>query len=137
MPEINYLAVLVAAVVSMIIGSIWHGPLFGKKYLELSGINQMSPEQREAMKKGMTKMYVLQFISSLLMFYVLAVLAGLLGTDTVPEGLNVGFWTWLGFAVPLKMSEAIWGGKWPLFWIGIGNMLITLLAAGAIIGAWR
>jgi hypothetical protein len=33
------------------------------------------------------------------------------------------------------MGEAIWGGKWPLFWIGVGNMLITLLVTGAIIGA--
>jgi hypothetical protein len=137
MPDINYLAVLVAAIASMVIGSIWHGPLFGKKYMQVMGFDQMSPEQRAEMKKGMTKMYILQFIASLVMFYVLAGFIGKTGSLTLAGGLGVGFWAWLGFAVPIKMGEAIWGGKWPLFWIGIGNMLITLLATGAIIGAWR
>jgi len=135
--DINYLAVLVSAVASMVIGSIWYGPLFGKKFMAAMGMDQWSPEKQAEMKKGMAMMYVVQFIASLVMFYVLAWFIGGLDQMTLSGGLMTAFWAWLGFALPIKIGEAIWGGKWPLFWIGIGNMLVTLLVAGAIIGAWR
>ena len=136
MMDVNYLAVLVAAVASMIIGSIWYGPLFGKKFIKAIGMDNWSAEKQAAMKKSMWMSYVLQFVASLVMFYVLAGLVGGLDKMTLSGGLSVAFWVWLGFAMPIKLGDAIWGGKWELFWIGMGGMLVTLLAAGAIIGAW-
>ena len=32
---VNYLAVLAAAIASMVIGFLWYGPLFGKQYMAL------------------------------------------------------------------------------------------------------
>ncbi len=133
---INYWAVLVAAVVSMVIGYVWYGPLFGKMFMHEMGMDSMSEEKKAEMKKGMTKNYVSQFIASLVMFYVLAWLMGATSQMSVIGGLTAAFWVWIGFVVPLKLGDAIWGGKMSLFWIGIGNMLVTLLVAGAIIGAW-
>jgi hypothetical protein len=137
MQDINLLAVLAAAVASMIIGSIWYGPLFGKQFNAIMGFDKMSTQQQAEMKKGMAKMYFTQLVASLVMFYVLAMLMYRLGEMTVQGGLMVAFWVWLGFVVPTKLGDAIWGGKMSLFWIGIGNMLATLLAVGAILGAWR
>jgi hypothetical protein len=134
---INYWAVLVAALASMIIGSIWHGPLFGQKFMQAMGMDKWSPEEQEKMKKSMVRSYILQFIASLVMFFILSwyittgVRFGLVG------GLANAFALWLGFVVPLSLSNAIWGGKMILFWINIGGMLITLLTAGVIIGVWR
>ena len=135
--QINFWAVLVAGINSIVIGSVWYGPLFGKKFMEVMGFNSMSPEQQAKMKKGMAVTYLWQFIGSLVMFYVLAWLIGALNQMTISGGLTVAFWVWIGFVVPLKLGDALWGGKMVLFWIGIGNMLVTLLAAGAIIGAWK
>jgi hypothetical protein len=137
MQDINPLPVLAAAVASMIIGSIWYGPLFGKQFNAIMGFDKMSTQQQAEMKKGMAKMYFTQLVASLVMFYVLAMLMYRLGEMTVQGGLMVAFWVWLGFVVPTKLGDAIWGGKMSLFWIGIGNMLATLLAVGAILGAWR
>ena len=125
-----------AAIASMVVGSLWYGPLFGKKFTSAMGMENFSPEQMAGMKKGMTMTYVWQFLASLVMFYVLAWLIGALDKMTVTGGLMAGFWVWLGFVVPLKLGDALWGGKMSLFWLGIGNMLVILLAAGAIIGAW-
>ncbi len=140
MIEINYWAVVVSAIASMVVGSIWYGPLFGKKYMQLMGFNSLSPEQQAEMKKGMAMTYVWQFVASLVMFYVLAHIMGLSQNfyhySAVQTGLTTAFWTWLGFVVPLKLGDALWGGKMALFWLGVGNMLITLLVGGAIIGAW-
>lgn len=137
MVSVNWLAVVVSAIASMIVGSIWYGPLFGKKFIAAMGMDKLSPEQQAAMKKGMTATYIIQFVASLVMFYVLAMFVGKLGEMTVSGGLMVAFWAWLGFVVPVKLGDAIWGGKMTLFWIGASNMLVTLLITGAIIGAWK
>ncbi len=65
MVHVNYLAVLISAVASMIIGSIWYGPLFGKMYMQIMGMDKLSPEEQTAMKKSMGVSYFLQFIASL------------------------------------------------------------------------
>ncbi|WP_260482692.1 DUF1761 domain-containing protein [Sphingomicrobium flavum] len=38
--EINWIAVLVASVSAFILGGIWYGPLFGKKWMELVGMTE-------------------------------------------------------------------------------------------------
>jgi len=136
MVEVNYWAILVSAVVSMIIGSIWYGPLFGKKFMAAMGMDKWTPEQKEAEMKKMGMTYFLQFVASVLTFYVLAVFMQRTGSLSVNGGLMMAFWVWLGFVMPTQLGSSIWGGKMTLFWIGAGNMLVTLLAVGAIIGAW-
>ena len=135
--SVNFLAVLVSAIASMVIGSIWYGPLFGKKFMSAMGFDKMSPEQQAAMKKGMTLTYLWQFIASLVMFYVFAWFMGALGAKSPMDGIQAAFWLWLGFIVPTKFGEQLWGGKMVLFWIGISGSLVTMLAAGLIIGAWH
>lgn len=148
---INFWAVLVSAVVSMIIGSIWYGPLFGKKFRVAMGMDKWTLEHQAKMKKNMGFSFALQFVASLVMFTVLAFFLALthvitdfgsLGGDPSSlmgwqVGLHAGLLLWFGFVVPVKLGDAIWGGNWTLFWLAIGNMLVTLVAAGVIIGAWR
>ena len=71
------------------------------------------------------------------MFFVLARFMGISSQMTLNGGLTTAVWVWIGFVVPVKLGDAIWGGKMSMFWLGSGNMLLTLLATGAIIGVWR
>ena len=48
----------------------------------------------------------------------------------------VAFTVWLGFVMPLVLGELLWGGSKTMFWLKTGNMFITLMVAGAILGAW-
>ena len=138
MLNINLWAVLVAAIASMVIGSIWYGPLFGKQFMRESGMDQWSKERRDAAMKNMAWTYLAQFVASLVTFYVLALLIeGFFGRLSAVNGIKAALIAWIGFVVPVKLGDTIWGGKMSLFWLGIGNMLVTLVAAGAIIGAWR
>ena len=134
---INYLAIFLSAVASMVIGSIWYGPLFGKKFMEAVGMNTWTPEQQAKMKSKMFVMYLSQFVVSLLMFFVLSWYIKTSIHTGVYGGIANAFGMWLGFAVPLSFGNAIWSGKMTMFWLNIGNMFLTLLAAGAIIGAMR
>jgi len=134
--EINYLAVAASAIASMVIGSVWYGPLFGKTFMHAMGMDQWTPERQAAEKKKMGKLYATQLIASLVMFYVLAAFMDKTSGMGISGGISTALWAWIGFVVPVQLGSAIWGGKMTLFWLGAGNMLLTLLAAGAILGAW-
>jgi len=136
MANVNLWAVLAAAIASMVIGSIWYGPLFGKMFMKEMGMDKWSKEKQDAMKKKMGLSYAAQFIASLVMFYVLAGLIVGFGHATLAGGAMTGFILWIRFVVPLAVGDAVWGGNMKLFWLKIAHMLVTLLAAGAILGYW-
>lgn len=133
----NYLAIIGSAIASMVIGSVWYGPVFGKKFMRLMGMDQWSPERQAAEKKKMGKLYALQLVASLVMFYVLSLFIDQTGSTGISGGVTTALWTWLGFVVPVQLGNAIWGGNMQLFYLAAGNMFLTLLAAGAIIGAFN
>lgn len=142
MVPINYMAVVVAAIASMVVGSLWYGPLFGKQWIALSG---MSPEAVAAGKakgmKGMWKSYVFMFVGSLVMAYVLShalvFSSAYLNAAGVSAGLMTGFWNWLGFIVPVKLGSVLWEGKsWKLFVLDTAYYLVTLCIMGAMLALW-
>ena len=134
---LNYWGILASAVVSMVVGSIWYGPLFGKTFRKEMGMDQWSAEKQEAEKKKMGMLYFGQFIASVVMFFVLDWYIVTSVHPGVYGGVANAFGLWLGFVVPLAFGNAIWGGKMKLFWLNIGSMLITMLISGAILGGWR
>jgi hypothetical protein len=137
---INYLAVIISAIASMIIGALWYGPIFGKQWIALQG---WSPQEMEANKaKGMTKSYILMFVGSLVMAYVLShslvFAADYLGVYGASAGLMAGFWSWLGFIAPVTLSVVLWDGKpWKLWFLNNGYQLFNLLAMGMILALWQ
>lgn len=142
MPEvpINELAVLAAAVASMVIGFVWYGPLFGKQWMALSGMTKENIE--EAKKKGMSKMYVLTFIGSLAMSYVLAhslfFAATYLNVEGLNAGLQTGLWNWLGFIAPVTLGTVLWDNKpWKLWVLHNAYWLVTLTVMGVILAYWQ
>lgn len=143
MVPINYLAVLAAAVASIILGSLWYGPVFGKQWITLSG---MSPEAVAAGKakgmKGMWKSYLLAFVGSLIMAYVLAhalvFASAYLQASGASAGLMAGAWNWLGFIVPVMLGKVLWEGKpWKLFVLDSAYYLVSLCSMGVILALWK
>lgn len=137
---INYLAVLVGALSNMVIGSLWFGALFGKQWIKLMGWTKQDMEAATA--KGMGKSYALAALGSLLMSYVLAhslvFASDYMGVSTLSAGLTSAFWMWLGFIVPVTMSDVIWGNKsWKLWYLNVSYYLVSLLVMGAILGSWQ
>ena len=142
MPQvpITYLAVLGAAVASMVVGALWYGPLFGKKWIALSGMTKEAMES--AKSKGMGKLYALGFVGSLVMSYVLAhalvFASSYTETSGLPAGLMVGFWNWLGFVAPVTLSSVLWENKsWALWFLNNSYYVVSLLIMGAILAVWQ
>jgi len=57
---------------------------------------------------------------------------------TVAAGLQAGFMIWLGFVVTTSIVNHLFAGRrWVVWFIEMGYHLVSLLAMGAILGAWR
>jgi hypothetical protein len=132
--SVNIWAVFASVVASIVIGSIWYGPLFGKVFMKAMGMDLWTSEKQALEKKRMPMAYLGQMAASLVMFYVFGWLLGALGAKTVMNDLQVVFWVWLGFVLPVQFAQQVWGGKMVLFYLGAGNMLLTLAASGVIFG---
>lgn len=135
---INYWAILVAAVASVVLGSFWYGPLFGKKWMELNGMKMPDPKPSASV---MVKPMVISIIGTIFLSLVLARLISVgeayLGFGGVANGLTTAFMAWLGFIVPVNLNFTAWEGKsWTLFAINTGYWLVLMLAVGAMLAAW-
>src|SRR5688572_26784541 len=99
MVPVNYLAIFAATILSVVLGSLWYGPLFGKTWTKLMGWSKSEMEKGAADKNEMMKSYGLQFVGSVVMMFVLShtlVFAkAYLGSEGVSAGLQTGFWNWL------------------------------------------
>ena len=135
--EVNFLAVVVAGVVSMALGFLWYSPMvLGKQWIKEKGLNQ---EKLKAEQKKMGPLYGLSFLIALITAYVLSHIMALsrnfYGYDPIPTGLITAFWVWLGFVMPVQTTATIFGDKnWKLLGIDTGYQSASLLSMGLIIG---
>lgn len=134
--SVNLVAVLVAALAAMVIGSVWYSPLlFVKVWMKELG---MTEKDCESGKKDMPKAMAGQFIASLVTAYVLAHFVAYTGSTTPSAGAHTGFWIWLGFLATGTASAVFFERKsWTYFAITAGCGLVTLLIMGAILATWR
>ncbi len=134
----DYLAILVAGFIPMIIGALWYGPLFGQKWMAMMG------KTEEELKEGFNplKSYGVTFLMSLFMALVLAhVLQAWDEAYTVTgwaAGMQGGFFSWLGFVVTVGWQNVSFEGqKMGVYLLNMAYNLVALLAMGALLGVWR
>ena len=125
----NYLAVLVAGIASMILGAIYYGPLFGKMLAKLSKVKKK--------KEGMAQKYVMALIKTWIIAYVLAMFLDLTNITIMIEGLIMSLWLWLGFIATTTFCGVIWGAKPFKLWL-VNNCfnLLSILMMAAILVYW-
>ena len=128
MATVPWLAVLVCGIAAMIIGGVWYGPLFGKMWMMGMGWDPNNRELMASKKKGMALAYLQMFILALVQAYVLARIA---------PSLKGAFWIWLGFILPLKYGDKLWGGKALKYVVvDLAYYLVLLCVMGIILASW-
>lgn len=134
--DVNYLLVLLSAIVAMIVGATWYSPLlFGNEWNKFSGFTLENLEKTNP--KSTVKLYVFHFIATLLMSYILAQLVGFMHAVSFSDGAKIGFWLWLGIVVPVLLSSVLWERKSIIVYlIDIGYNLASLVLMGGILAAW-
>ena len=134
----NIWAVLVAAVIPMVVGALWYGPLFGKKWLQM--VEQTEEEIRATFNP--TKSYGVTYLMAVLMAFVLAhILQAYDDAYTLSgwaAGMQGGFWIWLGFVLTIGWQAVSFENKkLGLYGLNMAYNLVTLLLMGALLGVWR
>jgi hypothetical protein len=114
--DVNWLAVLVAAVARFAIGGVWFAPFgFGPAWGRLA----------------------VDFVAGLVLAWVLANLLQFLGVNRWMAGARVSFFLWLGFiAMPFLSATVFEGRPLRLFAIVAGFWLVCVVVMGGIIGGW-
>lgn len=133
--SVNIIAIIGSGIVSMIIGFVWYGPLFGKTWATLQGWSEADMKAKQS--QGMAKAYGMMFVGSLVLAAVLGMFSKTLGAITLSDGVMLGFFAWLGFAAPLLLSSVLWEGRsWKLYALNAGYNLVQFVLLGAIVTLW-
>lgn len=123
----------------MILGAIWYGPLFGKKWMEIIGVDPNDEVAKKKMQKSAAPLYGVQFLLTL--FQVL-VLAHLIADTTKVSGLERALWIWAAFVIPTLAGAVMWTNqssrlKWSRFLIQGGYQLIIFIGFGLLLQFWK
>jgi hypothetical protein len=120
----------VAAVAAFVVSSLWY-MLLGRRLAALSpayatGARPSGP------------VVALEFLRSLVVAAVLAVLAARSDTETWLEGAGLGLLAWVGFPLVILAGSVLHERyRWQLAAIHLGDWLFKLLLVAAIVSAWR
>jgi hypothetical protein len=133
--EVNYPAVIIAAIVAWITGAVWY-IAFGKTWMVALG---MTPEKmQETNSFGFYVPFFLLFMADLVIGWTLAELLFHLGEYTVRSGLIIAALCWLGFVLTTMLVNNSFAKRdRRLIFIDGGHWLLVLLLMGTIIGAMR
>ncbi|RYE09463.1 MAG: DUF1761 domain-containing protein [Hyphomicrobiales bacterium] len=135
MLAINWWPVIIAALLRMVVGSIWFSPVaFVKPWQALTGVTP------ESMQKGLAKAVIIDLILSLILSFVLyhAVMYATGLQPTIWTGAAVGLVNWLGFVLATHLPLWAYENRpLKLIAIGAGSNLVSMVLMGMFFGLWH
>jgi hypothetical protein len=131
--KINYLAVIVAALSTFVLGGLWYSPLlFGKAWMR---VNNFSESDLATFSKA--RMFGWSFIFALVMSLNLSMFLAAPDT-TVTWGMAAGALAGVGWvAMAIAIIGVFENRSWGYIGINGGYMIVAFVLMGAILGAWR
>ncbi|UJP09270.1 DUF1761 domain-containing protein [Microbacterium sp. KUDC0406] len=135
-PEINYWAVLLATVSSMVVGAVWYArPVMGDRWAKLAGVNLDQPS------RGPLWPMITTVIVSFITAWVLA------GAASISWHFYEGSFLWAAVATSIVLwagftaarfitHDAFEGRSTRLTTLNIAHELITVVVMALIIGVW-
>ena len=130
--QLNYLAVIVSALSTFLIGGIWYSPIaFGKAWMRENGFTE------ESMKGGnMIKIFGVSFLLALISAVNLAMFMGPENNPTM--GALWGFLAGAGWVATFVGTHYLFERKsFTLFLINAGYSVVALTIMGVILAAWK
>ncbi len=125
---VNYFSIIVSAILFMIVGTLWYGPLFGKAWMKLvkKTTSNMAPISM-----------VFVFVTALISSWVLAVLLKTLLITTPIAALTLGAYVWMGFIATALLHRVLFErSSIALYIINAGYGLTTLLLGSLVLVLW-
>jgi hypothetical protein len=132
--QVNWLAVILATLSTMVVGSIWYSKnVLGNTWIKLA---KLDPKK---MKQSGIKPILVTVVVSFLTAYILAHVSFLSNQffkdSFLQDSLTTAFWMWLGFtAARIITHDSFEGRPKKLTLLTISHELITFMVMGLIIG---
>src|SRR5437762_10084886 len=99
MVQVSYPAVLVAAILVFVLGWLWYSPLlFYKPWMRLRGMDPVAAMAGAKMPGGQL---LIELVRCLVLAYVIAHFAALLGGSSWMGAVHLRLFLWIGFPVIL------------------------------------
>jgi len=136
--HLNWLAILVAAISTMVVGFLWYSPiLFAKPWMREMGYDPNDKAKIQEMQKSAGPAYAGSLVASLVSAFTLALFLHWLRAESLHLGFMVGFHVWLGFVATVQFTGALFMKQsMKLFAINAGYQLVCYLAMAGILAAW-
>lgn len=132
--DVNWLAVIVAAISTLIMGFIWYHPkVFGTAWMQESGMTE-----EKAQQGNMPMTFGATLVLGLLAAWGLAHYGKKENFDTFMDGAYHAGQIGLLFALPAMAINALFEQKsWRYILINAGYWVVTLAVMGGILSAWQ
>ena len=130
--NLNWLAIIVAAISAFVLGSLWYSPImFAKRWMKETGITEESTKNT-----NMVKIFSLAFILSLVASFFLAMF---IGADAgAAFGTLAGFMAGLGWVFTFMGIIYLFEARTLAhFLINSLYSIVSLTLMGFIIGIWQ
>lgn len=129
--DLNFLAILVSAVIYWILGGVWYAAIFSKAYQ--AALN-FSEEEKVKVHKEFPKTLAAHLISGLITSLIIAGLVKELGADSFIGGMGYGALLWLAFALTINLNYLMFEKRpLPVFYINNGFFLIAFAMVGGVL----
>jgi hypothetical protein len=135
-PSINYLAVILATLSTMVIGSIWYTPkVFGNYWMKAANITP-SGKASDAIRPIVITV-VVSFITAWVLAGAAYISFDFYGGSFLVNSLLTGLILWAGFtAARFITHDAFDGRPTGLTVLNVAHELVTIMVMALIIGVW-
>ena len=134
--ELNWLAVIVGAVIYFALGALWYSPLlFARPWQRSIG---WDPERTPPEMNPMT--YVVPFLAYLVMAVAVGMIAAAVGADSIADGIVLGLVLGVGLSLMHTLVDATFDPNkpqpWTWFAINGSYHALGLLIVSVIVSIW-
>ena len=128
--DVNYIAVVLGAILNMVLGTLWYGPFFGKLWLKAIGKKAEDIQSKPWL-------YILSAIAAFLAALVLALVVQAFGSTGFFGGVLTGLVVWLGFVATVTLTYTIFEGPPLSVWlIFVAYQLVIFIVEGGVFAIW-
>ncbi|MCL4274573.1 MAG: DUF1761 family protein [Anaerolineales bacterium] len=136
--SINWLAVVLCVVASLIIGSIWFSPKVffpaWMKAIEKTGMSDSNDQNMAPVIRIFGLTILASLVQAVFMGLMVNLMGGISGGVTLASGVLTGFLLWLGFVAPSSLTNKLFADRVKAWYYEAGNHLVTFVVMGAMHG---
>lgn len=130
--HINWVMVLVSAVIQWLLGVLWYGLIFRKSWNKMVGLAE------GAKPKNTVFAMIMAFVACLLLSFVIGHVDLWAGAAVFTAGVKFGVICWVGFIAPPLFTQHIFEGRRAnLFAINCAYWLLVMAIGGGLLAAIR